>query len=97
MLVYFSFSPSSIIRGLVLEGPACGGRVDLGFVNRVCPALQGRDWCFSMRLSNKWNFSNGDFGDGYYEFVGFSFTKTLLYLAISKAQQISPWQDTKSP
>lgn len=50
-----------------------------------------------MRPSNKWNFPNGDFGDGYYEFVGFSFLKTLLYLAISKAQQISPWEDTKSP
>lgn len=26
-----------------------------------------------MRPSNKLNFPNGDFGDGYYEFVGFSF------------------------
>lgn len=71
----FFFLPSNIIRGLLLEGPACRGRVALGFVNRVHPALWGRDWCFSMRPSNKWNFPNGDFGDGYYEFVGFSFLK----------------------
>lgn len=39
----FFFLPSNIMWGLVLEGPAYGGRVTLGFVNRMCPAPWSRD------------------------------------------------------
>lgn len=86
----FFFLPSNIIWGLDLEGPAFGGRVSLGFANRICPALWSRDWGFSMRSFKEWNFSNGDFGDGYYEFVGFSFPKHCFILQSVKLSKSHP-------
>lgn len=70
---FFLFFPLQCNSGTRPEGPACGGRAALGFVNHVHSAPWGRDRCLSMRPSPKWNFPNGDFGDGYYEFVGISF------------------------
>uniref|UniRef100_A0A8C9EHZ1 WW domain binding protein 1 like n=1 Tax=Pavo cristatus TaxID=9049 RepID=A0A8C9EHZ1_PAVCR len=72
------------------EGPACGGRAAPGFVNHVRSAPWGRDCCLSMRPSHKWNFPNGDFGDGYYEFVGISFPEHCFILQSVKLSKSHP-------